>query len=347
MYHEGDGISAAQRKINAHMNITNKKILVTGGAGFIGSHFVETMAKKTHVTIYDNFASSVLSINDLNNLGNVKVIKDDILDQKKLENAMRGVDIVFHFAVACVRISLSNERHVHDVNATGTLSALLAAKKADVKRFIYISSSEAYGSAKQNKISETHPMDPTTVYGMSKYIGELYAKHFNDHQRLPTIVVRPFNTYGPRSHFEDVYGEVIPRFVIRALNGKQPMIFGTGRQTRDFTFVTDTVSGIIQAASYDKLLGDCVNIAYGKEVSIFDIAKIVCIETGLPFAPIMKPSRPKDVMKHYADTSKAKKLFSYKPKIEIRTGLREYITWVKKTYPNPKKLLKLVPDINW
>ncbi len=329
------------------MKLSNTKVLVTGGAGFIGGHFVETIAPRNRVIVYDDFSSSVISLRHLNNVRNVRVIKDDILNRKGLETAMRSVDIVFHFAVACVRLSLSDERYVHDVNATGTLNTLLAAKKAGVKRFVYISSSEVYGSAQKPKISETHPINPTTVYGMSKYVGELYTKHFNDHQGLPTMVVRPFNTYGPRSHFEGVYGEVIPRFTIRALNGKQPLIFGSGKQTRDFTYVTDTVAGIIQAAQSDRLLGTAVNIARGQEVTISDIAKHICTGVGLPHRPLMKPARPNDVMRHYADITKAKKLLSYKPAVPIAEGLKKYIEWVKQTYPNPKKLLKQIPDTNW
>ncbi len=329
------------------MTLKNKNVLVTGGAGFIGSHFVEAISKINTVRVFDNFSSSVTTPKELTGFGVSEVIKGDILDGKKLGGAMRGVDVVFHFAVACVRLSLSQERHVHDVNATGTLSMLLAAKRAGVKRFVYISSSEVYGTTLGDRISESHPIIPTTVYGMSKYVGELYTKHFNDMQGLSTMVVRAFNTYGPRSHFEGVYGEVIPRFVVRAINGKQPIIFGSGKQTRDFTYVTDTVSGIIKAAQHDSLVGDVVNIARGQEVSILDIAKTICKGTGLPFSPLMRPPRPNDVMRHYADISKAKKLLSFSPKVPIETGLNQYIHWIKKTYPEPKKLLHLVPDINW
>lgn len=322
------------------MQLKNNTILVTGGAGFIGGHFVERISRNNRVIVYDNFSSSVFS-------PPCKIIRGDVLDTKKLEKAMHGVDLVFHFAVACVRLSLSDERYVHDVNATGTLNTLLAAKKAGIKRFIYISSSEVYGSAIKPKISENHPINPTTVYGMSKYMGELYAKHFNDHQGLPTIIVRPFNTYGPRSHFEGVYGEVIPRFTIRALNGKQPIIFGAGSQTRDFTYVTDTVAGIMKAGESDALLGTAINIARGQEVTITDIAKSICKEIALPFKPMMKSPRPNDVDRHYADTTRAKKMLSYKPTIAIAEGLKKYISWVKTTYPNPKKLLLKIPDKNW
>lgn len=329
------------------MKLSRQKILVTGGAGFIGSHFTETLAKQADVTVYDAFLSSVTTPKELKNFGVTKVIKGNVLDTNALAQAMKSIDAVFHFSAACVRLSLSDERYVHEVNATGALAALLAAKKAGVKRFIYISSSEVYGSATTPKISETHAMNPTTVYGMSKYMGELYTKHFHDHHGLPTLIVRPFNTYGPRSHFEGVYGEVVPRFVVRALNGKAPLIFGTGTQTRDFTYVTDTVAGIMKAAQSDELLGSAINIAHGKEVTIREIAKIICEETGIPHAPIMKPARPNDVMRHYANIRKAQTILSFSPHIDIRTGIKKYIAWVKQSYADTKGLLKLVPDKNW
>ena len=329
------------------MNLYGRHILVTGGAGFIGSHLTEALVAHNRVTVYDNFSSSVIDQCYLGNLGNVRVISGDILDKNKLERAMKGIDIVFHLAVACVRMSLAKPAFVHDVNATGTLAALLASKKNCVKLFIYISSSEIYGTLESRKIKESHRINPTTVYGMSKYIGELYAKHFNDHEGLPTMVVRPFNTYGPRSHFEGVYGEVVPRFVVRALNGKQPIIFGSGRQTRDFTYVTDTVKGIILAAGNDKLVGDTINIARGQEVSILDIAKTICKIAGLPFQPIMKQPRPNDVVRHFADISYAKQVLNFKPEVTIKHGLREYVAWIRKTYPDAKQLLSNIPDINW
>ena len=329
------------------MKLTGKTILITGGAGFIGSHLVGALAKTNHIVVYDNFASAVASPAQLKTLGSVEVIRGDILDKKSLIRVMKDINIVFHFAVACVRLSLSDELHVHNVNATGTLTTLLAARAARIKRFIYISSSEVYGTAMHDLIDEEHPLVPTTVYGMSKYVGELYTKNMFEAFGLPSIIVRPFNTYGPHSHFDGVYGEVIPRFVVRALNGKQPMIFGSGRQTRDFTYITDTVDGIIKASQSDTLLGNCINIAHGHEVSVYKIAQTVCELAGLPCKPIMKPARPNDVARHAAHIGKAKHMLSYKPKISIREGLTRYIEWVKQTYPDQKKLMKLVPNTNW
>ncbi len=329
------------------MKLKNKTILVTGGAGFIGSHFVELAAKHNHVIVYDNFTSNVVTVRDLRSLSNLRIIKGDILDQKKLEQSLCDVDIVFHFAVACVRLSLSDESYVHDVNATGTLRALLAAKKAGVKQFVYISSSEVYGTTHGNSIDESHAIEPQTVYGMSKYMGELYAKHFNDIEKLPTTIIRPFNSYGPREHFDGVYGEVIPRFAIQALNGKQPTVFGDGSQTRDFTYVKDTAVGIYKAAECDALLGDVVNIAYGREVSVKTIAKTIGKYAGLPLKLPSLPPRPNDVDRLAANTKKAKTLLSYTPEVSIEDGIERYITWLKETYPDMKALLKKIPIRNW
>lgn len=328
------------------MTLRKKNILITGGAGFIGSHLAIELANSNTVSILDSFDSAVRTPKELSDHG-IKVRKGSILNDKNLSQALIDIDVVFHLAVACVRLSLANPMIVHDVNSTGTLKTLIASKHASVKRFIAVSSSEAYGSATHKKMPETHPADPVTVYGMSKYMEELYANLYHRHFGLPVIVVRPFNTYGPYSHFEGVYGEVVPRFVVRALAGKQPTIFGDGKQTRDFTYISDTVRGLIQAAECDDLLGQTINIARGNEVSISEIAKIICKETGIPYKPIMLPPRPNDVRRHAANIAKAKKLLHYNPRVPIDEGLKKYIDWVKKTIPKSKKILAVIPDRNW
>lgn len=328
------------------MDLKRHKILVTGGAGFIGSHLSIELSKNNKVHVIDSYDSAVRSPKELSEYG-IRVTKGNILKENDIAKAMKDIDIVFHLAVACIRLSLGNPRIVHDVNTTGTLQTLIAAKNANVKRFIALSSSEALGSATGMKMKENHSADPTTVYGMSKYMEELYAMLYHRHFGLPVTVIRPFNTYGPYSHFEGVYGEVIPRFVIRALAGKQPTIYGDGKQTRDFTYITDTVKGIIQAAECDDLVGDTVHIARGEEVSVFEIARIICKEAELPFKPIMLPARPHDVRRHAADISKARKLFHYSPNVSVPEGLNKYFLWIKKTFPDTGKLLRMIPATNW
>jgi UDP-glucose 4-epimerase len=242
----------------------------------------------------------------------------------------KGADVVFHMAVACLRTSINDPFLVHEINATATLNMCHASLQNNVERFIYISSSEAYGSAQYIPMDEEHPLIPTTVYGASKAAGELYTLSYWRTYGLPVVIVRPFNTYGPREPSEGYRAEVIPKFVLRAMAGLQPVILGTGHQTRDFTWVEDTVRGIIMAAGCDQLIGEAVNIARGQEVSIEKICNLVLAKLGYQeLKPIYSSDgRPGDVLRHYADISKAKRLLGYSPTVDIENGLEEYIQWL-------------------
>lgn len=321
------------------------KIFITGGAGFIGSHVVDALVAEHHqVTVFDNFNSSVR-----NNPPDkaVTVIQGDICDIEHLTNAMKQHDAVIAMACAHVRLSFTNPIGVHTVNATGTLNTLLAAQKNGIKRFLYTSSSEVYGSAEDTIMSETHQINPTTIYGASKYVGELYTNQFGHFEGMKTTVVRPFNTYGPRSHFDGYYGEVIPRMTIRALSGEPPLINGDGTQTRDFTYVSDTAKGIVDILFCDQTIDTTVNIAYGKEVSVKDIAEIIVSLVNPSLEPIHNPPRPNDVARHAADTTKAQQYIQWNPQVRIHEGLKRYIEWFKQTYPDVSTVRNLVPDKNW
>jgi UDP-glucose 4-epimerase len=326
---------------------TGKKIFITGGAGFMGSFMAPQLAQKNTVTVYDHFATANVVTKKWLEKQGVHVVVGDTRDSDSITRAMKGHDIVITLAAAHIRLSLTNPRYVHDVNATGTFNTLLAAKKNNVERFAYVSSSEIYGTATGVKMKEDHLKNPTTIYGMSKYMGELYTMQFHRHEGVPAMVIRPFNTYGPRGHFEEVYGEVIQRMVIRALNNLPPIIFGDGLQTRDFTYVTDTVSGIMQCVSCDKALGESVNIAYGKEISIKTIAETVISLTNPKLKILYQDKRPNDVARHAADTLKAQKMFGWKPEVSIQVGIEKYIAWVKDAYPDLKSLLRHIPEKNW
>lgn len=331
------------------MVIRDARILITGGAGFIGSNLADELVKDNNVIILDNFSSGKLSnIKHLEQNPHVKIITGDIRDRPLLGRIMCGIDIVFHLAVQCLRVSINDPASNHEVNATGTLNLCMASLEHYVKRFIYISSSEVYGTASSVPMDENHPLEPTTVYGASKLAGEKYALAYHKTYNLPTMVIRPFNTYGPREHFEGAYGEVIPKFVLRALNGIPPVIFGDGSQTRDFTFVGDSIRGIIMASACDEMIGQTVNIARGEEVSISDLASIIyrkLDKTGIQ--PVFENKRPGDVERHFADTGKARRLFGFRAETDIEQGLDNFIEWFKSQGYNMKDLMKKDVVFNW
>ncbi len=327
----------------------NKTVAVTGGAGFIGSNLTEALAKRHRVIVIDNFSSgSRKNLAGVRNLRNVRIENADVRNKKHMEEITRGVHTVYHLAVVCVRKSFEHPFLVHDVNATGTLIVALASAKNHVSKFVYVSSSEVYGTAQKSPMVENHALNPTTIYGASKLAGEEYCKSVSKQFGLPVTIVRPFNTYGYHEQFRSMYGEVIPRFTIRLLNNLPPIIFGDGKQTRDFTFVTDTVAGIIQAEQSDNMMGETVNIAYGEEVSIRKLATILARLLGKDIKPTNGQKRPNDVRRHWADITKAKKILQYGPKISIEDGLRLYLDWFVHTYKPPYgRLLKHITERNW
>jgi UDP-glucose 4-epimerase len=331
------------------MEIRNMRVLITGGAGFIGSHLTDELVKNNHVLILDNFSSGEReNIAHHEGKSNVEIIAGDIRNKDLLAKITKNVDVVYHLAVQCLRVSIKNPDVTHEVNATGTLNLLKASLENSVKRFIYVSSSEVYGTAIKIPMSEDHPLEPITVYGASKLAGELYALAFHRTYGLESIVIRPFNTYGPREHLHGVYGEVIPRFVLRIVNDASPIIFGDGNQTRDFTYISDTVRGIILASECDTIIGQAVNIARGQEVSITNLAEIIA--GGLnkkKIKPVYETTRPGDVMRHYADITKAKKLLGFSPEIDIGEGISLFIDWFTSKKYDVSLLLKQENVINW
>ena len=333
------------------MELRNRRIAVTGGAGFIGSHVVDQLMKNDNeVTVIDDFSVGKRE-NIQQHEGNprIHVHKADIRDTDAMIRLLDGADCVIHMAVACLRVSIHNPMHVHEVNATGTLNLCKAALENKVQRFVYISSSEAYGSATYVPMDEGHPLNPTTVYGASKAAGEFYALAYWRTYGLPTMVIRPFNSYGPREHSEGASAEVIPKFVMRIMAGLQPVIFGNGAQTRDFTWVEDTARGIILAAACDDLIGDHINIARGQEVSIKEICEIVLNKLGNQnIKPLfIENGRPGDVDRHFADTSKAKQLLGYSPTVDIDRGIEQYIQWIKAQNLDLESWVAQEKVVNW
>jgi UDP-glucose 4-epimerase len=327
------------------------KILVTGGAGFIGSNLVDALAEKDchEIIIADDFSSGTReNVSQHASDPRVRIVELDIRDKARVREIMRGVDMVYHLAVRCIRVSIRDPYLVHEVNATGTLHLLTAALEENLRRFVYCSSSEVYGSALHVPMDEDHPLMPTTPYGASKLAGEMYARSFYLTYGLPVTVVRPFNTYGPREHFEGPYGEVIPKFVVRALNNAPLVVFGDGSQTRDFTDVSDTVRGLIAAGECDALVGEVVNIARGQEVNINDIARIVLETVPQSSSRIeYQAPRPGDVMRHFADISKARRVLGFEPRVEIHDGVKRYVDWLMRSEFDPREMLGKEKLRNW
>lgn len=319
--------------------VRGARVLVTGGAGFIGSHLVEALvAAGAIVTVLDDFSSGHRA-NLAGVSGAITLVEGDLCDATIRARALRDVEIVLHLATRCVRLSFLNPLDIYRVNCEGTYRLLLDCLDRTVRRVVYVSSSEVYGSAVRVPMAEDHPLQPTTVYGATKLAGELYTQAMTRSFGLESVVVRPFNTYGPRAHFEGVYGEVIPRFAVRLLNGRRPTIFGDGLQTRDFTYVSDTVHGILLAITRAPGTGLAVNIARGEEVTVKRLAERLAELIDPSLTACHDAARPADVRRHLADVSLARVELGFEPQVDLREGLGRYLKWFREAYPDPSACL--------
>jgi UDP-glucose 4-epimerase len=324
-----------------------RSIVVTGGAGFIGSALVRQLAPHAPVVVIDNLVNgSRENLKDV--AGDITLLPCDIRDVAAYSSELSKATIVYHLACLGVRHSLHSPIENHEVNATGTLGLLKASREAGVPRFVYVSSSEVYGTAEWAPMTEDHPTRPCTVYGASKLAGESYARAFYRSYGYQTVIVRPFNTYGPRSHHEGDSGEVIPKFVLRCLAGKPMVAFGDGTQTRDFTYVSDTARGIVLAGTTDAAVGRTINLGSAHEVSINELARLVASAAGRPGAALEHvEGRPGDVLRLYADPSLARTLLQFEPRVPLEDGLRRLIDWYRMQPSSPEDLLRNEVVLNW
>lgn len=327
-------------------------VLVTGGAGFIGSELVRQLAEDgQRVVVLDNLVNGRASHLDGLPAERVRLVVGDVRDASLVAALLAEigeVETVYHLACLGVRHSLHAPRENHEVNATATLELLELARRASVGRFVHVSSSEVYGSAIELPMPEEHPTHPTTVYGAAKLAGESYARACCATHGLPVVVVRPFNSFGPRCHHEGDSGEVIPRFLLRAMAGRPLTVFGDGAQTRDFTYVADTARGIRLAGGALEAVGRTINLGCGSETAIGDLARQIAARYGVSgAAPRHAPARPGDVRRLCADTRLAARLLGYQPAVTLAEGLDRLHAWYLASGVSPQALADEGDEINW
>lgn len=302
-----------------------KRVVVTGGAGFIGSNLAKELAGRSYeVIILDDLSTGKkVNIKPILEQGTVGFYQGSITDDSLLQVLFRDVDYVFHLAaIPSVPRSIENPQASHDVNVTGTLKVLLAAKNNGVKKVIYASSSSGYGDTPVLPKREDMLPNPQSPYAVTKVAGEYYCAVFQQVYALPTVCLRYFNVYGPGQDADSQYAAVIPKFFRRLSEGKPPVIFGDGEQTRDFTFVQDAVTASILAAESDS--SGIVNIGAGAKSSINRLAQLIISLTQNNLKPVYEASRPGDIMHSLADISRAR-AFGYEPKYSLEEGLRRTI----------------------
>jgi len=306
-----------------------KLYLVTGGAGFIGSNIVEALVKKgKKVRVLDNFSSGKMEFLKPFKK-DIELIRGDIRRFNDCRKAVKGASIVIHqAALRSVPKSVIEPFLTHDVDATGALYMLQAAKEEGVDRFVYASSSSAYGDVNHFPMKETDSVRPLSPYGVAKLAAELYAYSYYVNYGLETVSLRYFNVFGPHQDPESKYSAAVPGFIDRFKNGKRPIIYGDGKQSRDFTYVENVVNANLLAAEVPAAKGHVFNVGSGHDYSVLDLywglAKIMGKED---MKPIFEKRRPSDPDRTFADISKTKKILGWKPTVDFKEGLRRTVQW--------------------
>jgi len=331
------------------MKLLNKKILVTGAGGFIGSHLVEAIVKKgckvrafVHYNSFNSwgwldYINKISSIKD-----NIEVFNGDIRDSYGLKRAMKNIDIVFHLAALIgIPYSYYSPESYVDTNIKGTLNILQVARELEIQKIIHTSTSEVYGTAQFTPITEEHPINPQSPYAATKAAADFIALSFYKSFNTPAAIIRPFNTYGPRQSGR----AVIPTIISQIISKKTKIKLGSVHPTRDFTYVKDTVQGFINAAESDDSAGKIINIGSNSEISINELANLIAKLMGseIEIEALDKRKRPEksEVERLLADNSKARELLGWSPMYKLEEGIMETIKW----FSDPENLKIYKPNI--
>jgi UDP-glucose 4-epimerase len=304
--------------------------LVTGGCGFIGSHLVAALLARGHrVRVLDNLTTGRReNLADL--AADVELLVGDVADPDVARRAVQGCEIVFHLAaLASVARSVAAPLPTHVANATGTLSLLLAARAAGVRRVIYAGSSSAYGDSAVLPKHEDLPPQPLSPYAAAKLAGEHYCAAFARSYGLETLTLRYFNVFGPRQDPASEYAAVVPRFITAMLHGQAPVIYGDGRQTRDFTYVDNVVEANLLAMEAPRADGAVFNVACGARYSLLDLVDRLNAILGTALAPRHAPARPGDVRHSQASIARAQEQLGYRVQVSFEEGLARTVAWYR------------------
>ena len=303
-------------------------ILVTGGAGFIGSHIVEELLRRgERVRVLDDFSTGRRE-NLGPFLGRIELIEGDLRDPSTVRQAVQGVDCVLHqAAIASVQRSVDDPLETHAVNATGTLNLLVAAQEAGVRRIVCASSAAVYGDSPALPKQESMLPHPKSPYAVTKVSGEHYCRAFTEVYGLETVCLRYFNIFGPRQDPRSDYAAVIPRFITAMLQGEAPTVYGDGHQSRDFAYVSNVVQANLLAAVAPDVAGRVFNVACGKRYTLLDLIAILKDIFGTDVTPVHMAPRPGDVRHSVADVTAAQEALGYRVIEEFEQGLRRPVAW--------------------
>lgn len=303
-----------------------RRALVTGGAGFIGSHLVDgLLAAGWAVRVLDDFSSG-REANLAGSRERIELLRGDLADPETAARAVTGVEVVFHQgAIPSVPRSVEQPVETNRANVTGTLTVLEAARRAGVRRLVYAASSSAYGDTEVLPKVETMPATPRSPYALQKYAGEVYCKLYDELYGLETVALRYFNIFGPRQDPKSEYAAVVPRFATACLRGEPATIHGDGEQSRDFTFVADAVAANLAAADAPKASGHVMNVAGGRRISLNELLAALQAIVGRSIEPIHGPPRAGDVRHSLADLGRARELLGWEPVVSLEDGLRRTV----------------------
>lgn len=306
------------------------KYLITGGAGFIGSHIAATLLKQGEsVRVLDNLSTGrQVNVDAFKGLpGTVEIVHGDLRDREAMDEAARGIEVVFHQgAIASVPRSIADPVESLECNVNGTQNVLIAARDNGVRRVVFASSSAVYGDTPELPKKEDMPTSPMSPYAVHKLTGELLCSVFTRVYGLETVALRYFNVFGPRQDPASEYAAVIPRFLTMLLEKKRPVIFGDGEQTRDFIYIDNVVQANLLAATVPAAVGQAINVGSGERISLNKVLHIAGELLNLPVDPEYREARVGDVRDSVADISKARQLLGYAPQVSLKEGLARILT---------------------